>query len=136
MKEKAHVLMLEDDPDDRFITKESLKKLELDISIHFVQYSHDVFKHLESFSKPDLILLDFNSLPENATDVVKKLKDNLKYKSIPVVVLGDSSVSKYVSECYELGVNSFIKKPSTMEETIAKIDSFFKYWFSTVEIPS
>ncbi|HEX8333676.1 MAG TPA: response regulator [Segetibacter sp.] len=135
MTNHGYVLMLEDDPDDRFITKESIEKLGLNITIKFVQYSYDLFKHLESFENPGLILLDSNSLPENAIAVVKKLKGDARYKKIPVVVLGDSSVSRYVSECYELGVNSFIKKPSTMEETLSKIDVFFKYWFSAVESP-
>jgi CheY-like chemotaxis protein len=136
MNESRYVLMLEDDPDDRFITKESLEKLGLNISIEFVQYSHDLFKHLESFSKPHIIIIDFISLPENATDIIKKLKTDARYKSIPVVVLGDSSASKYVTECYEVGANSFVRKPSTLEETLEKIKTFFTYWFSTVEAPN
>jgi two-component system response regulator len=136
MTNHRYVLMLEDDPDDRFITNESLEKLGLNITINFVQYSYELFKHLESFEKPGLILLDFNSLPENAISVVTKLKGDARYKRIPVVVLGDSSVSQYVSECYKLGVNSFIKKPSTMEETLSKIEIFFRYWFYIVESPS
>jgi response regulator RpfG family c-di-GMP phosphodiesterase len=127
--------MLEDDPDDRFLTKETLDKLGYNISIAFVQYSHDLFKHLEAYEVPEIILLDFNSLPENAIKILKKLKVDVRYKRIPVVVLGDSSVLSYISECYELGANSFIKKPSTMEETLFKIDTFCKYWFSTVESP-
>ena len=127
--------MLEDDPDDRFITEESLEKLGYDLSIKFVHYSNDLFSHLDTSPLPDLILLDFNSIPDNATSIIQKLKSDARYKKIPLIVLSDNSPSKYIAECYELGVNSFVIKPSTMEETLSKIDTFFKYWFTIAESP-
>lgn len=126
--------MLEDDPDDLFITEAELQKLGYNISLRFVRTSTELFSFLENDEKPFLIILDYNSSPLNAVQIIKQLKDDSRFKGTPVVVLGDSSLSKYVSECYEAGASSYIQKPSSMEATTHKIDNFFTYWIQTVEV--
>lgn len=125
--------MLEDDPDDRFITESTLRELGYDIPVHFVNTSTELFNFLGSSARPTLILIDYNSTPMNALDVLKRLKSQEAWAGIPVVVLADSSVPRYVEECYRHGASTFIKKPSTQQGTSEKINSFFHYWLSTAE---
>ncbi|HEY0751698.1 MAG TPA: response regulator [Chitinophagaceae bacterium] len=134
MNQDPQILMLEDDPDDRFITEHTIKELDLDIKITFVQNSKDLFDYLEQNPAPTLILMDYNSAPENAIQIIGKIKSENSYRSIPLIVLGESTSSKFVSECYSKGANSFIQKPSTLAGTREKIKSFFNYWLSTAEI--
>ena len=134
MNQDPIILMLEDDPDDRFITEATLRELQLDIQIMFMQNSNDLFHYLEHNPAPSLILMDYNSAPENAIQVISKIKSEKQYRSIPLIVLGESNSSKFVSECYSKGANSFIQKPSTLSGTKEKIASFFNYWLSTAEI--
>ena len=134
MNQDPQILMLEDDPDDRFITEHTIKELDLDIKITFVQNSKDLFDYLEQNPAPTLILMDYNSAPENAIQIIGKIKSENRYRSIPLIVLGESTSSKFVSECYSKGANSFIQKPSTLAGTREKIKSFFNYWLSTAEI--
>ncbi len=133
MKENF-ILMLEDDPDDRLITEATLGDLGYHVPVHFVNSSTQLFSFLHTSGKPHLILIDYNSVPVNAVEILKQLKRDARYKKIPVVVLSDSALSDYVSECYENGASSFIKKPTTLESTKDKIGSFFQYWFRTVEV--
>ena len=134
MNQDPHILMLEDDPDDRFITENTIRELDLEIKITFVQNSKDLFDYLEQYPAPTLILMDYNSAPENAIQIIGKIKSENRYRSIPLIVLGESTSSKFVSECYSKGANSFIQKPSTLAGTREKIKSFFNYWLSTAEI--
>jgi CheY-like chemotaxis protein len=128
------VLMLEGDGDDRYITQQTLSELRVDIPIKFSSNSNEFFNVLSEREKPSLILIDYNSVPQNGIEVLKKLKSSTNYNDIPVVILSDSNLPKYKSECYQHGASSFIKKPDTSEGTNKKIASFFNYWFQVVEV--
>jgi response regulator RpfG family c-di-GMP phosphodiesterase len=128
------VAMLEDDSDDRYLTGETLSELNIDIPIQYFSSSHDLLKFLSNNPKPSLILLDYNSIPENAKGVLQKIKQDPNLSEIPVVVLSDNDHPSYKNECYALGASSFIKKPDNLTETRKKIGTFFKYWFEVAEV--
>lgn len=126
--------MLEGDGDDRYITQQTLNELGIATPIKFSPNSDDFFHSLQRSEKPSLLLIDYNSTPQNGLEVLKKLKSGTIYSDIPVVILSDSDLPKYKNECYKLGASSFIKKPDTVEATNKKIASFFNYWFNVVEV--
>jgi two-component system, response regulator len=128
------IAMLEDDSDDRYLTGETLKNLDLDIQVRFFSSSDELFQFLGQHTKPSLILLDYNSTPENAKQVLQKIKSDAGLRDIPVVILSDTDRDIYRSECYALGAASFIKKPANIKETNDKIVTFFKYWLDVVEV--
>lgn len=128
------VLMLEGDGDDRYITQQTLSELSIDIPIKFLSASIEFFNFLSQSDKPALILVDYNSVPENGLEVLKKLKSDAMFSDIPVVILSDSDHPKYKNECYKFGASSFIKKPDSVEGTNKKIAAFFNYWFDVVEV--
>jgi DNA-binding NarL/FixJ family response regulator len=79
-------------------------------------------------------LIDYNIAPENGVDVLRKLKRDGRFNSIPVVILSDNNLDKYSKAAYAAGASSFIKKPADMGGTRHKIETFFKYWFEVVEL--
>jgi two-component system response regulator len=131
---KLSVLLLEDDPDDRFITESVLAELKYQPDITFVTHSDELFAALKNTKLPHLILVDFNSRPENGLTVLQKLRSNEAHKTIPVVILGDSSQATYVKDCYRHGASSVVKKPDSYEETKTKISDFFNYWMHVAEL--
>ena len=128
------VLMLEGDGDDQYLTEQILSELDINISVKFLSNSTELFNFLSPFNKPVLILIDYNSIPDNGIAVLKKLKSNTTYNDIPVVILSDSDHPNYKNECYQNGAISFIKKPDTVDATNKKIASFFNYWLNVVEV--
>ena len=128
------VLMLEGDGDDQYITEQTLSELDIKIPIKFLSKSNELFNFLSPSNKPVLILIDYNSIPDNGIAVLKKLKSNAAYNYIPVVILSDSDHPEYKNECYQNGASSFIKKPDTADATNKKIASFFNYWLKVVEV--
>jgi CheY-like chemotaxis protein len=119
------VLMLEGDGDDRYITEQTLSELDISVSMQFSSNSAEFFTFLSEERKPALILINYNSVPENGIQVLKRLRENPNYDDIPVVILSDSNLGKYRNECYRCGASSFIKKPDTTKATNQKIASFF-----------
>ena len=127
------ILMLEDDRDDRYITQKAIAELGLDIQINFFSNSNDFINSVIA-SQPSLLLIDYNSTPDNGLQVLKKIKELSLANHIPVIILSDSSSAKNKSECYAFGASSFIKKPQTVESTANKIETFFKYWLTVAEV--
>jgi CheY-like chemotaxis protein len=128
------ILMLEDDSDDRYITESAVADLGLDIEIKFFSDSNQFLKSVSTTEKPSLLLIDYNSVPENGLEVLKKIKSLQPINSVPIVILSDSVTEKYRNECYAYGASSFIRKPQTVEDTVKKIETFFKYWLNVVEV--
>ncbi len=133
MTKQPFVLMLEEDPDDRQITESALKDIGLYVQVKYVKYSNELFEELKAEKKPSLILLDYNSTPASAIDVLKELRASFDYKHIPTVVLGEGLSEKLIKECYQFGANSYITKPSSTRLTKDKIETFFKYWLNVAE---
>jgi response regulator RpfG family c-di-GMP phosphodiesterase len=132
--------MLEHDDDDRYITQAVFDENKYSVKLHFVYNSNDLFAFLLSCEKtliayPSLILLNHYAAPLNAVDILKGLKSNPKYTHIPVVVLSGTMNNEILRNCYAVGANSFIKKPSSSREINEKISTFIRYWFETVELP-
>ena len=127
------ILMLEDDSDDRYITESAIEELGLEIKINFFSNSNEFLNSL-TISQPALLLIDYNSTPENGIQILKKIKELKSSNDVPVIILSDSDSEKYKAECYAYGASSFIKKPQTVETTARKIETFFKYWLTVVEV--
>lgn len=127
MAKQLQVMMLEDDTDDHYLTEEVIKDLGFDLQISFYSNSDKFFQALAQ-TKPGLLLVDYNSTPQNALAVLKQLKKDNNYRTIPVVVLTDSDHPKYRDECYAEGASTVVVKPRSLQETTNKINSFFTYW--------
>src|SRR5689334_1980306 len=129
-----YVLMLEEDSDDRYLTSETLKELGIEIPVQYLSESKDLFDFLSRADKPSVILIDFNTVPEDGLSILKKIKSDPAYNDIPVVILSDSDNPRYRNACYLNGASSYIKKPNTDSATREKIGTFFKYWFEVAEV--
>ncbi len=86
-------------------------------------------------SQIDLIILDLNLPKINGVDVLKSLKGNSKYSSIPVVILSTSSDQNTISEAYKNGANGYITKPMSYGEFVDKIRLLRRYWTDTNTLP-
>ena len=126
-----YVLMVEDDADDRYITESTIKELGYNIPVRFLSHGRELIAYLSNSHEPSLILLDYN--PVTGADTLRQLKTNPDFNHIPVVVLGEVASANHVRQCYQLGANSFIKKPDTADMTKNKIETFLKYWFEVAE---
>ena len=67
--------------------------------------------------------------------VLKELKRDPELRSIPIVVLTTSKDDEDVYRSYDLGVNSYIVKPVTLEALVDSLQTLEKYWFEIVELP-
>jgi CheY-like chemotaxis protein len=132
MTNEKLVFMLLADPDDRLLTFSTLQELGYDVDIRFFSNRNEMFKALID-KKPSMILADYHLAPESGIDVLKQIKSNENFDTIPVIILIDSPRLIDYEECYKNGANTVIKKPHTNNMTHEKIKIFFDYWFKVAE---
>lgn len=137
------ILMAEDDPDDRMLTKEAMEENRLNNDLRFVEDGVELMDYLyqrnkyspETAPPPGLILLDLNMPRMDGREALRQIKSHEKFKKTPVVVLTTSKAEEDVVKSYELGVNSFITKPVTFNDLLKVTRQIGTYWFEIVALP-
>lgn len=143
VKKTVVILIADDDPDDRLLTKEALEENRLANDIKFVEDGEELMDYLtqrgnfnpENAPRPGLILLDLNMPRKDGREALKEIKENSALKSIPVVVLTTSKAEEDIVKTYGLGVNSFISKPVTFDGLVEVTRQIGRYWFEIVKLP-
>ncbi|MFQ5685248.1 MAG: response regulator [Candidatus Scalindua sp.] len=78
-------------------------------------------------SSIDMVILDLNIPKVDGMDILKFLKKNQKFSSIPVIIFSTSSDRKTIDEAYKNGANGYITKPISHENLIKKIKTLREY---------
>ena len=130
---ETYVLMLQTDPDDKDITESALQEIGNSIPLYFIPGINELKDFVAIQGMPSVILLNDRGTTHNCQAILKQLKNDASYNHIPVVVLGEVSSTEYIRQCYRAGANTFITKPSSVEDTRKKIAAFFDYWFDVAE---
>jgi DNA-binding NarL/FixJ family response regulator len=131
---QPYVLMLQTDPDDRYITESTMDEISNNVPVQFISSLDEMDNAIIEFGQPVVILVNDQGAAQQGPVIVKKLKLNSLYSHIPVVLLGEVTTSEYIQDCYRAGANTFIIKPSTIAGTRKKIATFFSYWFDVAEV--
>jgi CheY-like chemotaxis protein len=138
------ILLADDDPDDRLLTRLALQESRLANELYEVRDGEellDYLRHLGRFSdpglapRPGLILLDLNMPRKDGREALAEIKADSSLRSIPVVVLTTSRAELDIFSTYDFGGNSFISKPVTFDGLVEVMKTLGRYWFQIVELP-
>ncbi len=133
------VLMADDDPEDLLLIRDAFKKAGLSHALRTVENGEALLDYLnappEGEERPDLILLDLNMPRKDGREALAAIKGNPDLRRIPTVVLTTSTREEDVRQCYDLGANSYIRKPLTFENLVEFTEILQLYWFEVVELP-
>jgi CheY-like chemotaxis protein len=131
MNSAVRILMADDDPEDRMIMEESFNEIELAHVIHFVEDGEKLILWLDEVeagtSLPSLIVLDLNMPRMNGTQTLKALKNNSRYKNIPVIIFSTSVNIIEMDECLKIGAVSYVVKPVTYKDCLQTARSFYDF---------
>jgi two-component system response regulator len=136
MKEKV-ILLVEDNPDDEALTIRALKKNKI---LNEVVIAHDgaealdylfgtgKYAHRDMSVQPQVVLLDLNLPKLSGLEVLKRIRTDESTKLMPVVILTTSNEEKDLIGSYQLGANSYIRKPVDFEQFSEAIRQLGMYW--------
>ncbi len=131
------ILIADDDEDDKFLLKSAFEESGIDAPLSFVDNGQELMEFLLKAKKlPSIILLDLNMPKKDGREALKEIKENPKFRSIPILILTTSNSPEDIRNCYFLGANCFITKPSTFEGLMKVIGELNKFWFSIASIPT
>ncbi|MCR5733223.1 MAG: response regulator [Lachnospiraceae bacterium] len=136
--EKHRILVIDDDMEVLRLMREQLEML-YDVSA--CTSGEEAFELLEKAGTPQsdtkglpqLILLDIAMQGMDGYEVLRRLKDNEKYKRIPVVFL--TGMTDEVAECKGLlmDVVDYLKKPVAGRVLLARVQHYLELYSGTEE---
>src|SRR5258705_6905689 len=131
------ILICDDDADDRMLTRQALEDAHVSNSVHFVEDGEQLLDYLYQRGeyagetgkapRPGLILLDLNMPKMDGREALKVIKVDKTLRDIPVVVLSTSGLDQDIVRSYQLGVNSFIRKPVTFSGLMEGMNVLGRY---------
>jgi len=123
--EPVHVLLADDDADDRELFTEVLEdsgvKVELDCAVD----GKNLIDMLMSpgARTPHVIFLDLNMPNKSGRECLDFIRKSERLRHIPVVIYSTSSSPKDIDDTFEKGANLYVTKPSSYNELLATIRS-------------
>lgn len=131
------VLMAEDDPDDRLLYEEALRKSNFNVAYHISADGIELMNFLKEKGnpRPSIILVDLRMPGMNAHEIIAAVKADPELRTIPVVVLTGSNQEDEVRKVYAEGAKGYVLKPNAFEALVNTLNEIFRYWFSVVTLP-
>lgn len=140
LPQPIRIFLVEDNEGDIVLTKEALKEGKVRNEITVARDGAEAIQMMEDWheadnSLPDLILLDVNLPKMNGHEVLARLKQDHRFRHVPIVMLTTSSAETDIAKSYENHANCYITKPVELGDffrVVAEIDAF---WFNIVQLP-
>jgi chemotaxis family two-component system response regulator Rcp1 len=135
------ILLVEDNPGDVRLTKETLKNSKIHNNVIVVNNGEEALTYLYRRDKyrnavrPDLILLDLNLPKKGGIEVLAKVKEDPDLKHIPIVVLTSSKAEEDILKTYNLHANCYVTKPIVLEQFCTVVNTIESFWLSIVKLP-
>ncbi|PSL46566.1 CheY-like chemotaxis protein [Chitinophaga niastensis] len=139
MFNNIQIIVAEDDPEDVFIMQMMSKELSFSDTIHFVKdgvYVLDYLEGLHENQMPMLIILDLNMPRLSGTQTLEALKQDERYKNIPVIIYSTFLNEIQMKACMKLGAKAYIIKPNTYEEGLKTMQQFHDYSIGSIAYPA
>jgi two-component system response regulator len=138
------MLLVEDNPSDIGLTQRAFSKSHIVNELVVVEDGQEALDYLfgegayegrDVQQLPTLVLLDLKLPKVDGFEVLKRIRSDPRTRRLPVVMLTTSSEEQDIGTSYDLGVNSYIRKPVDFVQFAQAILQLDLYWLVLNEIP-
>jgi CheY-like chemotaxis protein len=143
MENKA-ILLVEDNADDEVLTLRALKKNNIKNEVVVAHDGAEALEYLFGTGKfagrntdfiPQVVLLDLKLPKVDGLEVLRRLRADQRTKLLPVVILTSSTEEQDRIRGYDLGANSYVRKPVDFSQFIDAVRQLGLYWLILNEAP-
>ena len=140
----SSILLVEDNPDDVELTVMALTEAKITNPVvvardgpEALDYLFGTGKHAgrEATDQPVVVFLDIKLPLLSGIDVLKRMRQDERTRRTPVVMLTSSNEQNDIAETYDLGANSYVRKPVEFEGFVAAARQLGLYWTVLNERP-
>ncbi|MDI9633334.1 MAG: response regulator [Methanolinea sp.] len=133
----AEILLVEDNPNDVELILHVFQWCNLSNRVHVAWNGEEALDYIfgtgpyagrDTCHHPQVILLDLKLPRVDGIEVLRRLKNDPRTRTIPVVVLTSSREERDIVRSYDLGVNSYIVKPVKFDDFVCVIRELGLYW--------
>lgn len=144
MNRSRTILLVEDNDSDVELTLRAFKKSKILNEVVVVRDGQEALDYLfgtgaqagrDAKSAPEVVLLDLKLPKVDGLEVLRRIRADERTRRLPVVVLTSSSEDKDVITSYELGANSFVRKPVDFTQFTEAAHQLGLYWLVLNEPP-
>lgn len=143
MTEQDYIILVDDNPDDAEATQRSMSKNDFGYPVKWLASGEELISLLNDITGkeegairlPLFILLDLNMPGLDGKNVLEKLRLIEKLNVVPIIIFTTSNDPRDVSECYNLGANSFIQKPLSYDKLNNTVKALKDYWLDAAILP-
>ncbi len=135
------ILLVEDNPDDEALALRAFKKSNVSNEIVIARDGEEALNYLFDGEQnatrelPSVVLLDLKLPKIDGLEVLRRIRENPETKRLPVVILTSSKHEEDLIEGYDLGANSYVRKPVDFNEFVAAVGQLGMYWLLLNELP-
>ncbi len=138
------ILLVEDNPDDEMLCLRALEKNHIISEVIIAHdgaealdylFAHDPQAGHDANTLPHLMLLDLKLPKVNGFEVLERVRANPRTKLLPIVILTTSTEEQDLMQSYDLGVNSYIRKPVDFAEFTEVVRQLGLYWLALNQNP-
>jgi CheY-like chemotaxis protein len=131
------VLVVEDNEDEAALMNKVLCRSGVTSSIRIVGDGEEALRYLQGideyqnrilFPLPNIIFTDLKMHGLGGLEVLKWLKSHPSFFVIPVIVLTGSDLDSDMQTSYALGANSYLVKPTHLDDLHEMVADALKYW--------
>jgi two-component system response regulator len=144
MKEQRLILLVEDNDDDVELTLRALRRNRVANRVHVVRDGAEALEYLFATGSyagrdvrdtPNLVLLDLKLPKVGGLELLEQLRSDARTRRLPVVILTSSNVESDLARSYDLGANSYIRKPVDFTQFMEAVNQLGLHWLVLSEAP-
>jgi len=134
------ILLIEDNPDDEALTLRALKKNEIQTEVKVARDGQEALDYFfgengQTNPMPTVVLLDLMLPKVNGLEILRRIRADERTRIQPVVILTSSKEEQDIIKGYQLGANSYIRKPVDFIQFTEAVRQLGLYWLIMNEAP-
>jgi two-component system response regulator len=138
------ILLVEDNPSDIGLTRRALERSRITNVVIVTEDGQEALDYLwgagphagrDASDLPAMVLLDLNLPKVTGLEVLRLIRADARTRRLPVVILTSSKEEQDMATGYDLGVNSYIRKPVDFKQFAAALEQLGLYWLVINEAP-
>lgn len=131
MNNEGPIIVIDDDLEDQFFIRETLKNLAYTNRVVFFEDGYQALAYLkETQEKPLLILSDINMPKINGKEVRNYIlnSEDVRVKCIPYLFFTTATSQKFITDAYCTSVQGFFQKPASFQDFESTLKTIVDYW--------